>query len=110
VAVAVRLVRAFSKLDSLQGAVIITVVAVYVMQMAIHEKIRVVSVWNGFMSAARAVAVTLVMASTGVLRTTLLWIRRADLDDMLVNVIAMNSRMTSWVCMSTVAMPVPSHA
>jgi hypothetical protein len=72
--------------------VIITVVAVYVMQMAIHQKIRAFSVRDGFMSAAGAATMSLVMTSTSVLRSTVLRILRADLDDVLVNMIAQRGR------------------
>ena len=67
---------------------IVTVVAVGVMQMAIHQVIDVISVRYCLVTAVGSMAMRFVMSVALVLGSTFLRIGRVDLQAMIVHVIA----------------------
>lgn len=72
------------RLRQLQLAVIVAVVAVRMMQVAVHEVIDVVAVRDRFVAAAGAVDMRGVVAGAG--RGVAIGIRSADLDDVFIDV------------------------
>src|SRR5205807_2193763 len=71
-------------------AVVVAVAAVRVVQMALHQVIGVVAVRHGFMAAARAVLVGLVMAAAGVLGRAFAGVLLAHRQLVLFHVLALN--------------------
>jgi hypothetical protein len=67
--------------------VIITVIPMWMMQVAVNQVVKVITVWNALMSTAGAVRMSPVMPSTLMTRSTLIGIRRVDFQNMFVNVI-----------------------
>jgi hypothetical protein len=65
-------------------------VTVHVVQVAVDQIIRMVAVRNWFVAAAGTVLVSFVMRFARVLGSTVRWIVRANLNHVLVDVIAMN--------------------
>ncbi len=77
-------------LSALHLAVVVAVAAVRVMQVALHQVIGMVAVRHGFMAAARAVLVGLVMAAAGVFRRALAGILLAHGQLVLFHVLALD--------------------
>jgi hypothetical protein len=65
--------------------VVVAVVAVLMMQVALHEVVGVVAVRNRVVTAAWSVAMAGVVAVTGVLRCAAGRVLRADLDPVLID-------------------------
>lgn len=78
-----------SRLNGLQAAVVVAVAFVRMVQVAVDQVINVVAVRDGFMPAVRAVDVVGLMASAGVVGSAGSGVGRADLNHMLIEVIAM---------------------
>jgi len=84
----------FNKSDNcclhfVQGAVVVTVVAMWVMQMTIHEVVDVVAVRDRIMAAAGAMHVRLIVPTAIVVRRAPIGIGRRHFDHMLVHVVTM---------------------
>jgi hypothetical protein len=67
--------------------VIITMIPMWMMQVAVNQVVDVTAMGNALMFTARAMYMTLLMSSTLVTRRTSLWIRRRDFKNVLVNAI-----------------------
>ena len=65
-------------------------VAMRVMQVAIHQIVHMVAVRHCFVSAARSMHVASIVTSATMLRRASVGIRIRDLDDMLINMVAMH--------------------
>jgi hypothetical protein len=65
---------------------VITMITVGMVQMAAHQVVDVVAVWNGFMTAARPMHVTRIVPAAPVFRRAAIGIRRRYLNEMFVNV------------------------
>jgi len=74
----------------LQGAVIVAVVAVRVVQVSAHQVIHVVTMRRSFMPAMRAMGVFVAVRFAVMLRRAAVRVRVADRDDVLVDVIAVD--------------------
>jgi hypothetical protein len=72
----------------LKLAVIVAVVAMGMVQVTIHQVIDVIPVWHCLVAAVRTVNVRLVMFRTFVAWCAFLRIRRADLNAVVLDVIA----------------------
>lgn len=70
----------------MNGAVVVAVVAVTVVQMARNEIVGVVAVRNGFVAAAVAVNVVRVVRAARVGRGARDWVRRPDVERAFVDV------------------------
>jgi hypothetical protein len=68
-------------------AVIIAMTVVWMMQMAVNQVVKMITVRNPLMSAAGAVCMGPLMSATLMSRRTLIGIRRVDFQNMFVNVI-----------------------
>jgi len=66
---------------------IITVIPMWMMQVALNQVVKVITVWNALMSTAGTVGMSPVMSATLMARCTLIGICRVDFQNMLVNVI-----------------------
>lgn len=65
---------------------VIAVVTVNMMEVTVHEVVDVVSVWDGLVSAARAVDVVGIMTAAGMRRRAVVWVRLGHRDHVLVHV------------------------
>jgi len=74
-------------LGQFDRAVIVAVVAMRVMQVAVHEIINVVAMGNGFMPAAGAMLVVGVVTAALMFGRALLRILAADVNDVLVHMV-----------------------
>ena len=75
-------------LGSLQLAVIVAVSAVRMMQVPVHEVIRMVAVRNGFVPASRSMLVPGFMTGAGMRRSAGIRVGRAHRNHMLIHVVA----------------------
>lgn len=80
---------ASSGADDLQRAMIVAVVAMRVVQAAIDEVIDMVAMRHGFMPAAGAVNVARFVSAAVLTRRAAVRVRLANLDDVLVHMVAM---------------------
>jgi hypothetical protein len=64
--------------------------AVRVMQMAVHEKIGVVAVWNSLVAAVHSVLVTIAVSVALVLRCAVVWIVAPDGDAMFIDMVVVD--------------------
>jgi hypothetical protein len=76
--------------DHFQLAVIVAVIAVRMVQMAIHQVIDMIAMRHGFVPAVSTVSVLLLMSRAAVVRRAFLRIRRGNLDLMVVHMIALS--------------------
>lgn len=83
--------------DNLERTVIVAMIAMWMMQTAIDEIVDVIAVRHGIMAAARAMNMILAVADMVRQRPAARRIDRADLDHMLVDVIAMRMMQVSIV-------------
>ena len=68
---------------------VVAVVAVRVMQMAVHQIANVIAVWHGLVAAVRPVDVGFIVAATVVVGRATVRVLVRDLDDMFVYVVLM---------------------
>jgi len=71
-------------------AVVVAVFAVGVVQMAFHQVVHMIAVGNLLVAAARAVLMILLMPATGVVGRTGSGIARSHLQNVVINMVAMN--------------------
>ncbi len=69
---------------------IVAMIAVRMVQVAVHQVIHVVAVGNRLVAALRTMAMILLMAATGVLGRASSGVGRGDLQDVVINMVAMN--------------------
>jgi hypothetical protein len=62
-------------------------IPMWMMQVAVNQVVKVITVGNGLMCAAGTVYMGLVMSATLMTGCTLIWIRRVDFKHVFVNVI-----------------------
>jgi hypothetical protein len=67
--------------------VIITMIPMWMMQVAVDQVVKVIAVGNALMCTARAMYMSLVMCAAVVIRRTSLWIRGAHVNNVFVNVV-----------------------
>jgi len=67
--------------------VIITVIPMWMMQVAVDQVVKVIAVGNALMCTARAMYMSLVVSTAFVTWRTSLWIRRAHVKNVFVNVV-----------------------
>jgi hypothetical protein len=84
-------------------AVIVTMIAVWMVQMSVYQIVGVPAMWNRFMSAGRSVPVAPLMFSAIVLWSALLWIVFSDVDFVLLYMLRM--RMVEVSIMQVIFMP-----
>jgi hypothetical protein len=65
-------------------------VAVRMMQVAIDQKVHMVSMRHRFVTASRPMHVARVVTGAAMLRSALVWIGRGDLDDMFIDVVTVD--------------------
>lgn len=73
-----------------QRAVIVAMVAMRMMQVAINQIVHMVAMRHRFMAASGSMLVVCIVTSATMLRSALVGIGRADLDDMLIDMVAMH--------------------
>jgi hypothetical protein len=71
------------------GPVIVTMIPMWMMEVAVDQVIDVIAVGNALVCTARAVYMRLVMSTTRVTRRTSVRIRRADFKNVFVNAIGL---------------------
>jgi hypothetical protein len=81
-----KLSRLTERLRRLKAAVVVAVIAVLVMDVALHEKIDVTRMWHGLVPAGRIVTVGWIVSVTIVPTHTIRWIRAGSTQLVLVNV------------------------
>ena len=69
------------------GPVIITMIPMWMMQVAVDQVVKVIAVGNALMRTPWALYMTLVMCAAVVIRRTSLGIRRAHVNNVFVNVV-----------------------
>jgi hypothetical protein len=62
----------------------------WMMQVTIHQIVKMIAVGNALMSTAGTVYMSLVMPTTLVIRRTSIWIGGVDLKDMFVNMVGVH--------------------
>jgi hypothetical protein len=90
--------------DDLDGAVIVAVVAVWVVQMAIDEVIGVVAVRNRLVATTRAMHMALVVLAAIVILSAAIWVSGGHFNAMLFNLTA--SLVVQMTIMQIVGVPV----
>jgi hypothetical protein len=70
--------------------VVVTVVAVGMVQVAFHQVVDVIAVGNLVVAAVRAVAMTLLMPAAGVVGRAARGVRHRDLQSVVIDVVAMH--------------------
>ena len=83
------LIRAFL-CSSCYRAVVVAMIAVGMVQVAVHQVIHMIAVGNLLVATGRAVAMILLMPSAFVLRRASREVGRRDLQDVVIHVVAMN--------------------
>jgi hypothetical protein len=68
---------------------VVAVTVMLVVQVAINQIVRVIAVWNSFVTAARTMNVVSSMARTIVTAGAIGWVRTVNRKRVLVNMIAM---------------------
>ena len=64
-------------------------IPMWMMEVAVNQVVNVIAVGHALVCAAQAVYMRLVMSTTLVTRRTSVWIRRADLENVLVYAIGL---------------------
>ncbi len=82
-------------------------IAVRMMQVTVYQIIRVVAMWNGFVTAALSVDMARLVAAAVVLRCTRVGVRGVDGQHMFVNMIAV--RMMQMPVVQVIRVPIMFH-